>query len=69
MKKKLIALIVALFFTLGPALKGAVNLWHGVDSLWDFLIVLVFIGLVVCLVRVVERGTGKEMPEKTTLGE
>lgn len=60
MKKKVAFLIVALFFTVGPALKGATNIWHGIDGLWDFLIVVVFVGLIVCLVRVIERGNKTE---------
>lgn len=56
MKKKVAFLIVALFFTLGPALKGAAGLSHGTEGLWDTLAVIAFVALVVCLVRVIERG-------------
>ena len=62
MKKTLsvLAVIAAICLTAGRALEGAKNLWYGVASLWDFLIVIVFVALLVYLVRLVVRRTKQQ---------
>lgn len=43
--------LAAILATANRAWEGAINVWYGVDGLWDILILIVFVASLVCFVK------------------